>query len=101
MTSFLALVLETVDFTSLDGAKASSPKSGKEVINKFQGLTGDTAASAPVPLKAALDFRQNFHSFLNIDYKRATHIITHISQLRCLLWDKSLFIWKKKSSKKW
>jgi hypothetical protein len=36
MTSSLALVLETVDFMSLDGAKASSPKSGEEVINKFQ-----------------------------------------------------------------
>jgi hypothetical protein len=46
MTSFLALVLETVDFTSLDGAKASSPKSGEEVINKFQVDPADPEHSA-------------------------------------------------------
>lgn len=47
MTSFLALVLETVDFMSLDGVKAPSPKSGEEVINKFQGQLSRTGFSVP------------------------------------------------------
>jgi hypothetical protein len=48
MTSSLALVLETVDFMSLDGAKASSPKSGEEVINKFQGITANKPLNAAI-----------------------------------------------------
>ncbi|MEW8152923.1 MAG: hypothetical protein AB2810_22535, partial [Candidatus Thiodiazotropha endolucinida] len=44
-------VLETVDFMSLDGAKAPSPKSGEEVINKFQGacLDANYASFTPLP----------------------------------------------------
>ncbi|MEW8194017.1 MAG: hypothetical protein AB2793_09920, partial [Candidatus Thiodiazotropha sp.] len=54
-------VLETVDFMSLDGAKAPSPKSGEEVINKFQGgqprslsFAGTAFAALRLPVTTAL-----------------------------------------------
>ncbi|MEW8187525.1 MAG: hypothetical protein AB2794_21250, partial [Candidatus Thiodiazotropha endolucinida] len=57
------LVLETVDFMSLDGAKAPSPKSGEEVINKFQIIrVGPSKAlralSAPTIQTLAAEFHE-------------------------------------------